>query len=309
LDLAGNARLLQQVELKRKARFNIPARAISGPLTVAHLCDVSGHLKIFDLRGFMRIRHFLFFLTALSLAGVLTLSGCKHSTDQQANNQQTSAQPAATQPGGLPGVQTEQAPAAAQPAPENAGEPGSYQQQAPAGAAAAPAVTEIPAGTRLEVRLDQSLGSKISWTGESFGATVADDVVVDGATVIPRGARAQGKVIEAKARGRFKGRALLAIRLDDVRTDQGSYPVATSTVERAIAGKGRRTAKFVGGGAVLGGLIGGLAGGGKGLAIGAASGAGAGAAGGAFTGNKQIVLPAGTRLRFRLERPVQLTQG
>jgi hypothetical protein len=158
------------------------------------------------------------------------------------------------------------------------------------------------------VRLDQDLGSKISQPGDSFSATVADDVMVDGQPVIARGARADGTVIDAKPLGRFKGGAMLQVRLERVHTKWGSYPVATGSIERAEKGKGRRTAEFAGGGAGFGAIVGALAGGGKGAAIGALAGGGAGTAGGAFTGNKQIVLPAETLLTFRLEHPVHIVQ-
>ena len=100
---------------------------------------------------------------------------------------------------------------------------------------------DLPAGTTLRVRLDQDLGSKISNPGDTFAATVADDVMVNGQTVIPKGARADGTVIDAKPLGRFKGGALLEIRLERVHTNWGSYPVATSSIDRAEKGKGKRT--------------------------------------------------------------------
>lgn len=171
-----------------------------------------------------------------------------------------------------------------------------------------PAVVELPAGTHIRVRLDQDLSSNGSHPGDSFSATVADDVTANGTTIIPRGARADGTVVDAKGLGKFKGGALLAIRLDRVHTRWGSYPVDTGTVDRAEKGKGKRSAAFIGGGAGLGALIGGLAGGGKGAAIGALAGGGAGTAGSAFTGNKQIVLPAETLVTFRLDRSVHITE-
>ena len=137
---------------------------------------------------------------------------------------------------------------------------------------------------------------------------MADDVVVDGETVIAKGSRADGTVIDAKPLGHFKGGALLDIRLERVHSKWGSYPVQTSSISRAEQGKGKRSAGFIGGGAALGALIGGLAGGGKGAAIGALAGGGAGTAGGALTGNKQIFLPAETLLTFKLEHPVHITE-
>ena len=53
-------------------------------------------------------------------------------------------------------------------------------------------------------------------------------------------ARADGTVIDAKPLGRFKGGALLAIKLERVHTRWGSYPVATSTIDKAEKGKGKQ---------------------------------------------------------------------
>jgi hypothetical protein len=158
------------------------------------------------------------------------------------------------------------------------------------------------------VRLDADLGSKISQPGDSFTATVADGVMKNGEVVIPKGARAEGTVVDAQPLGRFKGGALLSVKLERVRTRWGSYPVATSSISKAEQGKGKRSAGFIGGGAGLGAIIGGIAGGGKGAAIGALAGGGAGTAGTALTGNKQIILPAESLLTFTLDHPVRITQ-
>jgi hypothetical protein len=166
----------------------------------------------------------------------------------------------------------------------------------------------LPEGTQLQVRLDSDLGSEISHAGDAFTATVAHDVAVHGQTVIPREARAEGVVEDAKPLGHFKGGALLSVRLERIHTRWGSYPVATSSISRAGKGKGKRTGLFAGGGAAFGALVGGLAGGGKGAAIGALAGGGAGTAGGALTGNKQIMLPAETVLTFQLEHSVHITE-
>ncbi len=234
-------------------------------------------------------------LVVLAVLAMLPLSACRSNSANQT--------PQASQPQAAP------APAPETQAPQ-AGTAGAG--PAPATSAATtpppPEVIELPMGTSIRVRLDTDLGSKISNEGDTFQATVSDDVIVHGQTIIARGSRADGTVVDAKPLGRFKGGAELAVKLDRVHTRWGSYPVETASVSKAEQGKGKRSGVMIGGGAGLGALIGGLAGGGKGAAIGALAGGGAGTAGSAFTGNKQIVLPAETLLTFRLEHPVHITE-
>ena len=164
----------------------------------------------------------------------------------------------------------------------------------------------IPANTVITVRTSQALSSKSSQEGETFTATVARPVEVNGAVVIPDGASANGTVVAAHPLGRFKGGAMLEVRLTSVNINGQETPVSTAAIARSQTGKGKRSATMIGGGAGLGAIIGGIAGGGKGAAIGALAGAGAGTAGTAFTGNKDIVLPAESALSFKLLKPVEV---
>ncbi len=164
----------------------------------------------------------------------------------------------------------------------------------------------VPEGTVLTVKMGQSVGSKISNTGDTFSATVAQAVERDGVVLIPAGAEASGTVAEAAPLGRFKGGARLRLVLNSIKVGGKDYDIKTASVARSQKGKGKRTGVMVGGGAGVGALIGGLAGGGKGAAIGALAGAGAGTAGAAFTGNKDIVIGAEQALSFKLLEPLQI---
>ena len=166
----------------------------------------------------------------------------------------------------------------------------------------------LPAGTAMTVRLEQTVGSKISRSGDNFEATVANPVESKGQIVIPAKSPVTGHVVSAVPQGRFAGGAALKLVLDTVTVNGSKYDLQTESVSRSLKGKGKRTATLIGGGAGGGALIGGLAGGGKGALIGAALGAGAGTAGAAYTGNKEIVLPAESALSFNLLQPVEIKQ-
>src|SRR6266853_2296784 len=164
----------------------------------------------------------------------------------------------------------------------------------------------IPADTVIAVVLDQTISSKASKSGDKFTATVESPIEIEGKVAIPKGARAEGVVNEAKAAGRFKGGALLVLKLTSVTVHGKDHEIQTSAAMTSSKGKGKRTAVMVGGGAAGGAGIGAIAGGGKGAAIGALIGAAAGTGGAGFTGNRDITLAAETALDFKLLEPVHI---
>jgi hypothetical protein len=165
----------------------------------------------------------------------------------------------------------------------------------------------IPAGAVLTVTLDQTVNSKTASNGDSFVASLAEPVTVGGSVVLPPATKVTGTIVRAQSAGRFKGNALLQLTLDSLKVNGTPYSIQTTEFEDAGKGRGKRTAIGAGGGAAFGAIVGALAGGGKGAAIGALAGGGAGTAGAAFTGKKDIVLPAETRLHFKLAQPVSIT--
>lgn len=164
----------------------------------------------------------------------------------------------------------------------------------------------VPAGTVLTVTTGQPLSSKTSQAGQTFTATLAQPVTINGTAALPRGATVNGTVVSAKAKGKIKGEGELSLALTSISMSGQTYDLRTEVVTSASKGKGKRTAATTGGGAAGGALIGGLAGGGKGAGIGALVGAGAGFVGGAVTGNKQIEIPAESALSFTLSAPLTL---
>src|SRR5229473_7489307 len=164
----------------------------------------------------------------------------------------------------------------------------------------------LPERTAIHVTLDQALATNQSRPGDHFAATVSEPVLVDGRTVIPKGAHAEGLVVDARKSGRLKGRARLELALETVTVNGQSYGVRTSSSWRTGGDHKKRNWAWIGGGAGGGALIGALAGGGKGALIGGPVGAGAGTTVAFLTGKKDIRLRPETPLTFKLAEPLAI---
>jgi hypothetical protein len=164
-----------------------------------------------------------------------------------------------------------------------------------------PADITIPAGTGLAIRINQRIDVKHSVPGERFTGELAEGVTQDGRVVLPRGAHVSGVVDAAHRRGHFKGRSILSLRLTSLDVDGKRYPLETANFVASKKGKGKRTAGFIGGTAGVGMLVGGIASGGVGLLAGGLAGGGLGTLLAGTTGNRDIVIPAESLVRFRLE--------
>jgi hypothetical protein len=167
---------------------------------------------------------------------------------------------------------------------------------------------EIAAGTGLAVTVDQNISTKTNSSGDSFDASLAEPVTVDGAEVLPKGTHLHGTVTQAASAGHLKGGAVLSLTLDSIKLNGQAYSIRTSTYSEQGKTRGKRTAIGAGGGAAFGAIVGALAGGGKGAAIGAGAGAGAGTAGAAYTGDRDLTIAAETRVHFKLTKSVSISQ-
>lgn len=157
---------------------------------------------------------------------------------------------------------------------------------------------ELPAGTNLVVRMIDGVDSEVNRVGQTFNASLDEPVMLNGQTVIPRGADVVVKLVDAKESGKLTGRTSLTLDLVSVKINGRMVDINTQTVSQESSSRGARTAKVAGGTAALGAIIGAIAGGGKGAAVGAAAGGATGAGVEVVTSGQRVKIPSETRLTF-----------
>jgi hypothetical protein len=165
----------------------------------------------------------------------------------------------------------------------------------------------LTAGTEIVAALQNTLDTGENKVGDKFSLRTVEDVRINEVTVVPAGATINGEVTHVDGAGRVAGGAELTLRYTElVLLDGKSYPISATPLRLEGKGDAKKSALQIGGGAVAGGVIGGILGGkddiGKGAAVGAVVGTGVAVA----TKGKQIVLPAGQKIKVTLDGPVTI---
>ena len=179
----------------------------------------------------------------------------------------------------------------------------------------------LPGGTALKVKLENTLTTFSSKSGDPFSARVTKAVQLDGKTVIPIGTTVQGRVTRVNEPRRIAGKPTIAIFPETVVLPSGErFMLNASLVDTGLRGATdvNDEGQFKGAGhdgkdlteigmATGGGmLVGGLAGGGKGLLIGGMVGATATVTHW-LAKHRSAAIPAGTELTIELTRPLMMS--
>ncbi len=172
--------------------------------------------------------------------------------------------------------------------------------------ASAPTGPVVPQGAEIAIRMIDDVDSQRDSVGKTYKASLAKDVVVDGATVIPVGADVTVKLVSDEKSGKITGKTVLTLDLTEVMVNGKMTALDTNVVNQESSSRGKRSAGVIGGATALGAIIGAVAGGGAGAAIGAASGAAVGTGAQVMTKGQRVKIPSETKLTFTLQQPLQL---
>jgi hypothetical protein len=162
---------------------------------------------------------------------------------------------------------------------------------------------DLPVGTELDVRLQDTLSSATTQVEDRFEATTLVDVRDGDRVLVPAGSVVRGVVSSVTKAGRIERQGKMTVAFDQITVDGRTYPIR-ATVTGALESEGvRGEAARIGAGAGVGAIIGGILGGFKGALAGILIGGGGTIA---ATEGTDVELPAGTVLRLRMDTGLDL---
>lgn len=88
----------------------------------------------------------------------------------------------------------------------------------------------LPVGTLLTVRLDNPINSDPPGAPGTFVARVDDPIVVEGTTLVPRGASVAGRIESARSSSMNRNRGYLRLTLNEVDIAGRELPIRTSSL-------------------------------------------------------------------------------
>jgi hypothetical protein len=218
-------------------------------------------------------------LLVVPAAACFTIAGCSNQAPNQATNQAPAppkkaavkpvAKPAAAKPAAKKPEPAKATTAKNQPAKTVAVSSKTVSSKPASDKVAQPTtLITVPKGTAIRATVGQTLASNKNHSGDTFAAILSSSIKVDGKTVIPKGAHVTGRVVTAKK----KSPPELTVALSSVEVNGKPYKLATDPINRAP----KTQAKNDSGDAD------------------------------AAKAAKDISLPAQTRLKFMLAKPVKI---
>ena len=165
---------------------------------------------------------------------------------------------------------------------------------------------EVPDGTTVKVRLNQTLNSDQHGTGSGFTASVTESLHgEEGEILLPAGSVVHGKILTFQ-----EDPPRLQLEFDEIEVRGERNSLQASLVEFAPTRKSemKDEGKKIAGGATAGAIVGGLAGGDiEDAAVGAVAGAAAGTGVALLTKDSYAFVPAGSILQFELQEPLSVS--
>lgn len=169
-------------------------------------------------------------------------------------------------------------------------------------------ISELKSGTKIRVRMDNEINSKVSSLDDTFTVVVADPVLVRDVVILPVGAIIEGRIIRVGQASTGGKNGDLEVIFETIMLESGAKRRIEAVLVKKLEAKTSNTGKFltIFGGTVLGGIIGAASKSDNGVLIGAGIGAGAGTGTAFLLKGKDVRIEANEKFEIELTKSVIL---
>jgi hypothetical protein len=165
----------------------------------------------------------------------------------------------------------------------------------------------LPIGTKIRLKMDNEINSKVSSVNDTFTAIVSSPVIIKGVELVPIGSVVEGKIIRVKAASSGKSDGNLEVKFETLRfPDDEKRQIDAGLINKnLIENKSSAfTAISIFSGTAIGAVLGAVVGKRTGAAIGAGIGAGAGTATAFLRKGKEAQIKANQEFEIILHKEV-----
>lgn len=169
-------------------------------------------------------------------------------------------------------------------------------------------IYELPSGTKMRLKMDNEINSKVSSVNDTFTATLIKPLIVRETTVLPVGTIVEGRVVKVERAAGGGGSGSLAVKFETIKLTGGAKREIDGDLTNVL--KAEKSTKFnvltIIGGAGIGAIIGAVFKSGSGAGIGAAAGAGAGTIVALVRKGRDVRIKTGEEFEIELKKNVTL---
>ncbi len=169
-------------------------------------------------------------------------------------------------------------------------------------------IYELPAGTKIRLRMDNEINSKVSSVNDTFTSVISESVKVRDTVVLPIGAIINGRIMQVKRASTGKKNGSLTLSFEMLRFENGDRREIDGILVNQLAVKSASTKDIltIVGAAGIGAIIGGISRLENGTLLGAAVGSGAGAGAIFLRKGKDVRIKANEEFEIELTKTVIL---
>lgn len=169
-------------------------------------------------------------------------------------------------------------------------------------------IYRMPAGTKIRLRMDAGISSKISSVNDTFTTTVAKPILVDDVVVLPYGTVIEGRVTTVLSADFGNKNGTMDLQFETIRFNATATRRIEGVLVTELKPPSRSASSILSivGGTAAGALLGAMTGNRKGAVAGAGIGAGAGTAVAFLKKGRDVAIKTDEEFEIELKREVTL---